>query len=75
MKCCGDNESAKATNAAQYANDEAPLSHIGPRTVNTGSSLMLAEKPLPTRNASYTYETCGALGQVCKGNPQNAEEN
>lgn len=36
---------------------------------------MLAEKPLPARNASYTYETCGALGQVCKGNPQNAEEN
>lgn len=35
---------------------------------------MLAGKPLPARNASYTYETCGGLGQVCKGTRINAGE-
>lgn len=45
MKRCRDHGSAKATNAsaAQYANDEPRLPHVGPRTVKHGLLyLMLA---------------------------------
>lgn len=78
MKCCRDYGSAKATDvsAAEYAKaTRRRRRRVGPRTVNTGSSLILAEEPLPARNASYTYETCGALGQVCKGNRTRASQN
>lgn len=66
-----ENGGAKATDvfASPIRNDGRPQPRIGPRTVNTGCRLMLAGKPLPARNASYTYETCGALGQVCKRYP------
>lgn len=65
-RCVETIEVTKATDflAAQYTNGArgAPVApHQALKRKHTGSSAMLAEKPLPGRNASYTYETYAAL--------------
>lgn len=62
-RCVETIEVTKATDflAVQYTNGAPVAPHQALKRKHTGSSAMLAEKPLPGRNASYTYETYAAL--------------